>query len=173
MNEQVETTGPPEQNETSSLPTVDLTELETKLNDLVEVLQADQEQKQLEAENLAIEAEKLAKEEAEAELLAAEQAKEQAKVDAKNQKLAEEQQKTDTENIEDFRANVLNELKMLNENVRHYEEVGQAIIEHQKVEMELYNAVYFASIAVILVVCIMPSVWIAKQFKNMLKSFIY
>ncbi|GAB0171927.1 hypothetical protein LSPCS325_53640 [Lysinibacillus sp. CTST325] len=52
MDEQIETSGLPEQNELG-LPTVDFTELETKIDKLVEVLVTDQEQKKAEAEKLA------------------------------------------------------------------------------------------------------------------------
>jgi len=142
-------------------PAVDLTELETKLTDLVEVLETEQELKQAEKEQQQIEAEKLAKEQ-----------EAQAKLDAENQKIVEQQQQADVETVEEFRANVLKELQLLNENVQHYEELSEAIIEHQKVEMELYNAVYFASIAVIVAFCIMPSIWVVRMFKNALKSFI-
>lgn len=152
--EQIETTG-------EVVPVVDLTHLESKLTDLVEVLEAEQEQKKLEAE-------KIAKAEAEAKKLA----EEQAKVDADTQKAVEEQQQAETATVEDFRENLMIELKTLNENVQKYEALSEAIIEHQKVEMELYNAVYFASIAVIVAFCIMPSVWVVRMFKNALKSFI-
>ena len=135
-------------------PVGDFTELETKINALVEVLETEQEQKQAEAEKLAKEQEV------------------QAKLDAENQKIVEQQQQVDVETVEEFRANVLKELQLLNENIQHYEELSVAIIEHQKVEMELYNAVYFASIAVIVAFCIMPSVWVVRMFKNALKSFI-
>ena len=140
---------------------VDLTGLEEKLTGLVEVLEAEQEQKKLEAEELA-------KQEEQAKL----EAEEQAKIDAQTQKFVEEQQQADVATVEEFRENVLAELKTLNENVQHYETLAELIVEHQKVEMELYNTVYFASIAVILVVCVMPSIWIARALKNMIKSFI-
>lgn len=154
--EQIESTG-----EVVTSPAVDLSELETKLTDLVEVLQTEQEEKQAEKELQQIEADKLAKEQ-----------EAQAKLDAENQKIVEQQQQADVETVEEFRANVLKELQLLNENVQHYEELSVAIIEHQKVEMELYNAVYFASIAVIVAFCIMPSIWVVRMFKNALKSFI-
>ncbi|MGG2085401.1 hypothetical protein [Lysinibacillus pakistanensis] len=140
---------------------VDLTGLEEKLTGLVEVLEAEQEQKKLEAEELA-------RQEEQAKL----EAEEQAKIDAQTQKVVEEQQQADVATVEEFRENVLAELKTLNENVQHYEILVESIVEHQKVEMELYNTVYFASIAVILVVCVMPSIWIARALKNMIKSFI-
>lgn len=155
--EQVETTG----EVAPVVEVIDLTGLEEKLTGLVEVLEAEQEQKKLDAEELA-------KQEEQKKL----DAEKQAKLDAQTQKVVEEQQQADVATVEEFRENVLAELKTLNENVQHYETLAESIVEHQKVEMELYNTVYFASIAVILVVCVMPSIWIARALKNMIKSFI-
>lgn len=144
--EQIENTG-----EVSS--PVDFTELETKLTDLVEVLEAEQEQKQAEAEQLAKEQEL------------------QAQQDAENQKFVEEQQQADTATVEEFRQNLLTELQTLNESTQAYEAYYEAIVEHQKVEMELYSAVYYASAIVIIYGCLLPSFWIVRQFKNMINWF--
>lgn len=99
---------------------VDLTGLEEKLTGLVEVLEADQEQKKIEAE-------KLAKEEEEAKQLA----EEQAKLEAENAQLTEaelkEKAKADEEHaktvmsLQESQAttldDILSEMQTLNENV--------------------------------------------------------
>jgi len=143
-----------EQIEATGSPGVYFTELESKITDLVEVLETEQEQKQAEAEKLAKEQEV------------------QAKLDAENQKVVEEQQQADTATVEDFRESLLSELQTFNENTQDYTTYFEAIIEHQKIELELYNAVYFAAVIVIVFGCLLPLFWVVRQFKNMLNSFL-
>lgn len=83
----------------------------------------------------------------------------------------DEQVQADTATAEDFRGNLLSELQMFNENAQDYTVYFEAIIEHQKVELELYNVVYFASVIVIIFGCLMPLFWVVKQLKNMANSF--
>ncbi|MEK5234093.1 hypothetical protein MHB42_20605 [Lysinibacillus sp. FSL K6-0232] len=154
MDEQAEII---EENVVTPVPEIDFTELETKLTDLVEVLETEQEQKQLEAEKQAQEAEEQAKIE-----------EEQAKIEAE----AEEQLQAESAATDEFRQNLLTELQVFNEGVRDYTEYFEAIVEHQKVELELYNAVYYASVIVIIFGCLLPLFWIVRQFKNILNWFI-
>lgn len=146
MAEQVETNGSP--------PVVDFTELESKITDLVEVLETEQEQKQAEAEKLAKEQEV------------------QAQQDAENQKIVDEQLQADTATTQDFRQNLMSELQEFNENTQDYTAYFEAIIEHQKIEMELYNAVYFAAVIIIVFGCLLPAFWVVRQFKNMMNWFL-
>lgn len=165
--EQIETTGLPEQNETASPSVIDLTELETKLTNLVEVLEAEQEQKQLEAENLAKEAENQAKEEAEAKLLAEKQAKEQAKVDAENQKVLEEKQQADTETVEEFRENLLNELKTINESIQEVKEIE---LHNQEMYEHAFPSIKQASDLAIIFLCLIPLIIVYKWLSSMFNS---
>lgn len=146
MAEQVETNGSP--------PVVDFAELESKITDLVEVLETEQELKQAEAEKLAKEQEV------------------QAQQDAENQKIVDEQLQADTATTQDFRQNLMSELQEFNENTQDYTAYFEAIIEHQKIEMELYNAVYFATVIIIVFGCLLPAFWVVRQFKNMMNWFL-
>lgn len=113
--EQIET---PE--EVVTPPAVDLTELETKLTDLVEVLETEQEQKQAEAEKLAKQeeeakqlAEEQAKTEAENAQLTEAELKEKAKADEEHAKTVMSLQESQATTLDD----ILIEMQTFNENV--------------------------------------------------------
>lgn len=154
--EQIETTGLPEQNETVVPPVVDLTELETKLTGLVEVLEADQEQKKIEAE-------KLAKEEAEAKLLA----DKQAKADAQNQKALEEQQQADTATVEEFRENLLIDLKEINKSIQEVKEIE---LHNQEMYEHALPSIKQASDLAIIFLCLIPLFIVYKWLASMFNS---
>jgi len=140
----------------AELEVIDLTGLEEKLTGLVEVLEAEQEQKKLEAEELA-------KQEEQAKL----DAEEQAKIDAQTQKAQAEQQQADVATVEEFRANLLSELKTLNEEVQELKE-----IELQNQEMYAYTLpnVRQASDLSIIFLCLIPLFivykWLAGVFNG-------
>lgn len=147
--EQIETTG-------EVVPVVDLTELETKLTDLVEVLEAEQDQKQAEAE-------KLAKEEVKAKKLA----EEQAKLDAENELLIEEQVQADTATTVEFREDLLVDLKTLNESILELKEIE---LQNQEMFNNTFPSVKQASDLSIIFLCLIPLFivyrWIASMFNS-------
>lgn len=142
--EQIET---PE--EVVTPPAVDLTELETKLTDLVEVLEADQEQKKAEAEKLAKQeeeakqlAEEQAKTEAENAQLTEAELKEKAKADEEHAKTVMSLQESQATTLDD----ILSEMQTLNENV---------VLLHEKTDFQ--NEVITESAVMITIAVVMAS----------------
>lgn len=119
QQEQIDTTG--------QAPPVDLTNLESKLTDLVEVLEADQEQKKAEAENAQL---------TEAEL------KEKAKADEEHAKTVVSLQESQATTLDD----ILAEMQTLNEN---------AVLMQEKTEFQ--NEVISESAVMITIAVIMAS----------------
>lgn len=142
--EQIET---PE--EVVTPPAVDLTELETKLTDLVEVLETEQEQKQAEAEKLAKQeeeakqlAEEQAKTEAENAQLTEAELKEKAKADEEHAKTVMSLQESQATTLDD----ILSEMQTLNENV---------VLLHEKTDFQ--NEVITESAVMITIAVVMAS----------------
>lgn len=141
QQEQIDTTG--------QAPPVDLTNLESKLTDLVEVLEADQEQKKAEAEKLAKEeeeakqlAEEQAKTEAENAQLTEAELKEKAKVDEEHAKTVMSLQESQATTLDD----ILSEMQTLNENV---------VLLHEKTDFQ--NEVITESAVMITIAVVMAS----------------
>lgn len=130
-------------------PVIDLTDLESKLTDLVEVLEADQEQKKAEAEKLAKqeeEAKQLAEEQAKAEVenaqLTEAELKEKAKADEEHAKTVMSLQESQATTLDD----ILSEMQTLNENV---------VLLHEKTDFQ--NEVITESAVMITIAVVMAS----------------
>lgn len=141
QQEQIDTTG--------QAPPVDLTNLESKLTDLVEVLEADQEQKKAEAEKLAKEeeeakqlAEEQAKTEAENAQLTEAELKEKAKADEEHAKTVMSLQESQATTLDD----ILIEMQTFNENV---------VLLHEKTDFQ--NEVITESAVMITIAVVMAS----------------
>lgn len=142
--EQVESTG-----EVVSPPVIDFTELETKITNLVEVLETEQEQKKIEAEKLAKEeeaakqlAEEQAKTEAENAQLTEAELKEKAKADEQHANTVMSLQESQVATLDD----ILVEMKTLNQNA--------VILQEQT---DLQNEVISESAVMITIAVIMAS----------------
>lgn len=130
-------------------PVIDLTDLESKLTDLVEVLEADQEQKKAEAEKLAKQeeeakqlAEEQAKTEAENAQLTEAELKEKAKADEEHAKTVMSLQESQATTLDD----ILSEMQTLNENV---------VLLHEKTDFQ--NEVITESAVMITIAVVMAS----------------
>lgn len=157
--EQVESTG-----EVVSPPlVVDLSELETKLTDLVEVLETEQEQKQAEKEQQQLEAEQLAKEQQDQQKV---QAKDLAQQQAVQQAFAEEEA-TYREQVLSSLVDINDGLISLNEATAEIKEIelkNQEMIEHA------LPSVKQASDLSIIFFCLVPLAIVYKWLAGMFNS---
>lgn len=141
--EQVETTG----EVAPVVEVVDLTGLEEKITGLVEVLEAEQEQKKLEAE-------KIAKEEAEAK----KQAEEQAKVESENAVLTEQEAQEKAKSDEEHASNVMSlqesQVTTLDDILREMQTLNQnAVVLQEKMDNQdeiIAEGAFMITIAVIM-----------------------
>lgn len=153
--EQIETTG-----EVISPPAVDLTELETKLTDLVEVLETEQEQKQAEKEQQQLEAEQLAKEQ-----------EDQKKVQAKDLEQQQAIQQAFAEEEATYREQILSSLTEINDGLGLLNEATAELkeIELKNQEMLEYTfpSVKQASDLSIIFLCLVPLAIVYKWLSGM------
>lgn len=157
--EQVESTG----EVVSPPPVVDLSELETKLTDLVEVLEADQEQKQAEKEQQQLEAEQLAKEQ-----------EDQQKVQAKDLEQQQAIQQAFAEEEATYREQILSSLTEINDGLGLLNEATAELkeIELKNQEMLEYTfpSVKQASDLSIIFLCLVPLAIVYKWLSGMFNS---